>query len=537
MYGSGLADVGRLGLNISISASFSTLVPMVDGYNVLAGKKVIMAAAGVYVSVLLTNDGQVFTYGHNSAGGLGVSGTNTIHYSPKPISDNNGLLIGKNVTQISVGYDTTLLVTSDGLIRCFGSNSNYNLGDGTITTQYTVSVPSPNGILPGRFFVQVSAGPAHSLALQDNGTVISWGASTNYLGRLGTATVPGVVEDPSNLIGNRKIVQISAGYQYSILVANDGRAFAFGSSNFYGQMCTGNTLTYSNPQPLAATANGLFFIKAQCGTQTTLMLTNDGRVYACGDSSNYVTGFNYTTPNPTSPTLVNTLGGLATNIHLTGSGSQSGFVVLGDVTTTAAPSVVPTSMQTTSSAPTREPTTVSPKSEPLIITRKVSLSATVTGDSSKIPQPTSSDSLVIFSSTDGTAKSQILATPEAYIVSTQVLKATYTFNVASVNSAVSVELSSSDGKKVTTTVTNSGTVNVDVSSFFTRNVRRGNQVIIGGKPITFTMNVLTPNVPTNIAKVSATVTLAVEKPTGGASSSVSYSWMLLAVICVVILGL
>ncbi len=509
---------------------------MVDGYNVLAGKKVIMAAAGAYVTVLLTNDGQVFTYGYNTFGGLGVSGTTTVHDAPKPVSDYNAFLIGKNITQISVGYDTTLMITSDGLIRCFGYNGAYNLGDGSSVNKYTVSAPSSNGILPGRFFVQVSAGISHSLALQDNGTVISWGASNSYLGRFGSAFFPGIVEDPSNLIGNRKIVYISAGQHFSVLVANDGRAFAFGSTNSYGQMCVGNNVAYSNPQPFAASANGLFFVKAQCGTFATLMLTSDGRVYSCGDSSSYNTGLNTTTPNPTSPTLVNTIGnffgGLATNIHMTSSSGQAGFIILGNVTTTA-PTAVPTSVQTTSSAPT----TVSPKSEPLIITRKVSLSTTVTGDSSKIPQPTSSDSLVIFSSTDGTAKSQIVATPEAYIVSTQVLKATYTFNVASVSSAVSVELSSSDGKKVTTTVTNSGTVNVDVSAFFTRNVRRGNQVIIGGKPITFTMNVLTPNVPANIAKVSATVTLAVEKPTGGASSSVSYSWMILAVICVVILGL
>jgi alpha-tubulin suppressor-like RCC1 family protein len=397
VYGTGYSFNGRLGLNDSaapIAAYYGTLVPMVDGNKVLVGKKVIAAEASGHSSVLLTDDGKVFTYGWNDNAGLGVSGTSTIHYSPKPINDTNGLLVGKTVKHMSVSNDAVLLVTNDGLVRSFGFNGNYNLGDGTGVNQNIVTA------LPftGRVIVQTSIGLMHSLALQDSGTVLSWGFSINPLGRSGSHLVPAPIEDPNNVIGSRKVVYISAGFQHSILLTDDGRAFTFGNGNPYGQMCTGDTTTYTRLQPFAASANSLFFTKAKAGYQTTLMLTNDGRVYACGENALGTTGLNNTATGPTSPTLLATLGGfysgLATNIHLSVTGTTAGFVIMSDNGATPTPTTIApgtTSSPGTTATPTTAPTTApTPTAGTTNAPQTISPTAT--------PKPTTSGSVAVYSS-------------------------------------------------------------------------------------------------------------------------------------------
>jgi hypothetical protein len=528
VYGSGLAYQGRLGLNdstISSTTNYGTLIPMIDGFNVLAGKTVTMVHAGNQISVLLTSDGKVYTCGTNIFGGLGVANINAQHDSPKPINDTNGVLVGKSVITMAVRGDTVLLVTSDGSVRGFGFNTNYELADGTTFDRYNPVAVAPN-VFSNRFIVQVALGTSHFLALQNNGTVLSWGTLA-HLGRSGTANIPDVIEDPNGNLTSRRVVNIAAGYGFSILITDDGRGFSFGPFNGNGQLCTGDVFTYTRVQPFAA--NSLFFVKAQAGDANTLLLTNDGKVYACGRASQGTLGLNRTTPDALVPTELTTLvgffGGKASNIALT-TGLNSAFVVMNATDATAAP--------TTTRSPTVTPTTTaSPTTSRFSVTRKVALTTTITGDSSKIPQATSSDTFVLYASGDGTAKSQIIGTPESYTVASKVFSAMFTFNIASVSTAISMEIVSSDGKKVSVTASAS-TVTVDISAFFTSTARRENQVIIGGKPITFTMNVLTPNIAANVAKTSATVTLTVDKPSVGGACSAKVSWVLFALLFLIV---
>jgi hypothetical protein len=145
------------------------------------------------------------------------------------------------------------------------------------------------------------------------------------------------------------------------------------------------------------------------------------------------------------------------------------------------------------------------------------VSATITGDANIIPKANSTDTTVLYATADGKTKSQIIVVPPQYtIASTSIVSVvTLTFEVVSLGAPVTIEILAVDSDqvvvgRVTVDVLKVGSLPVDVSKLFI--ARRFRQIVIGGKAITFTMNVLTPNVPIEVSKSATSVSLAVVSP-------------------------
>jgi hypothetical protein len=195
--------------------------------------------------------------------------------------------------------------------------------------------------------------------------------------------------------------------------------------------------------------------------------------------------------------------------------------------TTSAPSATVT--PTTTRAPS--PTIIGPTTAPTIVTLKSEVVATVTGNVTLIPQPSGADQAVLFVTDDGKTKSQINVSPPAYTVVKEgiITGATLSLDIVSLGAPVTIEVVAVDENKniiarVVVQATKAGTLPVDISSLFS-NARRLEQVVIGGKAISFTMNVLTPNVPVSISTKTTTVSLSVvtpatQKPTLSSASTI-----------------
>lgn len=69
---------------------------------------------------------------------------------------------------------------------------------------------------------------------------------------------------------------------HSILITMDRKALTFGRNQF-GQLGQPNLETYETPTPVAE-LDGVNIIRAACGRNHTLFLTDTGTVYACGDN-------------------------------------------------------------------------------------------------------------------------------------------------------------------------------------------------------------------------------------------------------------
>jgi alpha-tubulin suppressor-like RCC1 family protein len=259
-------------------------------------------AAGNYHTCVLTTTGGVRCWGANDSGQLG-DGTTTDRTAPVAVT---GLATG--VTAIAAGDSHTCAVTISGGVKCWGFNSNRQLGDGTTTTR-TVPV-SVNGLTSAA--AAVTAGRSHTCALTIGGGVTCWG--DNWSGQLGdgtamTRTVPVAV---SGLTSG--VAAIAAGEYHTCAVTTVGGVQCWGG-NDHGQLGDGTiVLVRAAPVPVTGLASGATAIAA--GRDHTCALTTSGGAQ-CWGGNNYGQLGDGTRTSSTVPVAVS---GLASGVAAIGAG-------------------------------------------------------------------------------------------------------------------------------------------------------------------------------------------------------------------------
>ena len=193
---------------------------------------VVAVTAGMRHTCALTDAGGIKCWGSNAAGQLG-DGTTDDRHTPVDVS---GLTSG--VAAVSAGTSHSCAVTSDGAVKCWGGNGFGQLGDGTTATRLTpVGV---TGLTAG--MTAVSAGGYHSCALAadaltTDGGLKCWGS--NFYWQLGDFTqtdrwTPVAVNFfPGTSSFTQSITAVSAGHLHTC--ANVGAAAMCWGDSLYGQ--------------------------------------------------------------------------------------------------------------------------------------------------------------------------------------------------------------------------------------------------------------------------------------------------------------
>jgi alpha-tubulin suppressor-like RCC1 family protein/phosphodiesterase/alkaline phosphatase D-like protein len=251
-------------------------------------------AAGEGHSLAVTSAGQLYAFGNNAFGELGVttnSGTQNANATPLQVT-----LPGATgpVVEVATGANHSLAVTSSGQLYAFGLNRFGQLGS---TTRNGTEKPNPTPALvtlPGATgpVVRVAAGVQHSLAVTSTGQLYSFGE--NNLGQLGVATnqetaksnpTPTLVTLPGATGG---VVQVAAGSNFSLAVTSTGQLYAFGSNN-RGQL--GNSTNVgealaANSTPTLVSLPGATggVAEVAAGAEHSLALTSTGQLYAFGSN-------------------------------------------------------------------------------------------------------------------------------------------------------------------------------------------------------------------------------------------------------------
>jgi alpha-tubulin suppressor-like RCC1 family protein len=169
---------------------------------------------------------------------------------------------------------------------------------------------------------KIAAGEQHCVVLCENGTVYTWGR--NDAGQLGNGTI--VNSSTPVAVPISGVTDVAAGKNFCVVLKNDGTVWTWGSNNAYSAALPPNITFTTAPTKIAGLAN---ITKISAGTGVhSLVLKNDGTVWAWGNNDYGQLGFSTLTSGTNTPAqviglsnIVDIFAGFETSFALKSDGS------------------------------------------------------------------------------------------------------------------------------------------------------------------------------------------------------------------------
>jgi alpha-tubulin suppressor-like RCC1 family protein len=270
----GLNSSGQLGLNNTSTTNSPVQVGTLTNW--------LSVAAGRNHTIAVKSDGTLWAWGGNSAAGELGDGTSVGKSSPIQI----GTLT--DWSKVSVGFQTSHVVKTDGTLWGWGQNAGGKIGDGTL-----VSKNSPVQVGTLTNWLTVVSSPSHTMAIKTDGTLWGWGG--NATGQIGDGTVINR-SSPVQIGTLTDWYKISTGGNHTISVKTDGTLWGWGTG---GRVGDSTSVSRSSP--------------VQIGTLTTwsdtfsqngnsFAIKTDGTLWGWGSNTRGQRGNGSIDPNGFSPT-------------------------------------------------------------------------------------------------------------------------------------------------------------------------------------------------------------------------------------------
>ncbi|XP_045327677.1 X-linked retinitis pigmentosa GTPase regulator isoform X4 [Leopardus geoffroyi] len=223
VYAAGGNNEGQLGLGDTEERNTFHLISFFTSQY-----KIKQLSAGSNTSAALTEDGELFMWGDNSEGQIGLKDVTNVCV-PQQVT------VGKPISWISCGYYHSAFVTTEGELYTFGEPESGKLGlPNQLLCNHRMPQPVPG--IPEKV-VQVACGGGHTVVLTEK-AVYTFGLG--QFGQLGLGTflfetsVPKVIEH----IKDQKISSISCGENHTALITDIGLMYTFGDGR-YGKLGLG----------------------------------------------------------------------------------------------------------------------------------------------------------------------------------------------------------------------------------------------------------------------------------------------------------
>ncbi len=226
----GANDRGQLGDGTTVAHG----APAPVAFGRVAPAAPLALAAGGAHTCAADGAGRLWCWGRGDRGQLGTGGTDD-----RPSPGEVALPDGNPAAAVSAGEAHTCAVDRAGQVWCWGANDRGQLGSGAAGAD--VLAPAPVAGLPAAVLT-VSLGGSHSCASLKDARVFCWGANEN--GQLGDGTTVDRAT-PAQVAGVSGTV--AAGQAHTCAFTADGHAACWGADNS-GQLGDGVTLTISAPQ-------------------------------------------------------------------------------------------------------------------------------------------------------------------------------------------------------------------------------------------------------------------------------------------------
>ncbi|XP_064418774.1 probable E3 ubiquitin-protein ligase HERC4 isoform X2 [Latimeria chalumnae] len=261
----------------------------------LDAQTVVAVSCGEAHTLALNDKGQVFAWGLSTDGQLGLPGTDECIRVPRTIKS----LSEVQIVQVACGHYHSLALSKGSQIYTWGQNKYGQLGLGHEYKSQTSPqlIKSLLAIPVG----QIAAGGAHSFALTLSGAIFGWGR--NNFGQLGLNDendryAPALLKS----LRSQKVVHVSCGEDHTAVLTKEGGVFTFGAGG-YGQLGHNCTSHEINPRKVFELM-GSVVTQIACGRQHTLaFVPSSGRIYSFGLGGNGQLGTG-STSNRKSPFTV-----------------------------------------------------------------------------------------------------------------------------------------------------------------------------------------------------------------------------------------
>ena len=223
---------------------------------------------GDHHAFILKNNGTLWGCGFNGSGQLGL-GDNTNRNIFTQVTTNTN-----NIKEIYCGgaYHTFIL-KNDGTLWGCGYNYYGQLGleDTNYRTTFTQITTNADNIK------SVYCGCDHTFILENDGTL--WGCGRNQQGQLGLGDDTNRTTFTQVTTNTDDIKSVCCGYYHTFILKNDGTLWTCGG-NEYGQLGLGDTNNRNIFTQVTTNANDIKSV--YCGGYHTLILKNDGTLWGCG---------------------------------------------------------------------------------------------------------------------------------------------------------------------------------------------------------------------------------------------------------------
>lgn len=265
VYSCGSNDFGQLGQDRSMRK--------LEQVSTLAAHEIRAVACGEAHSLALSDAGQVFAWGCNRQGQLGCGTEDESRLRPRVVKK----LATLHVVQIACGAAHCLALANNGELFGWGANGYGQLGLGATADE---RLPRRVTHLVGVPLAQVACGAMHSVGLTPSGTLLVWGR--NGSGQLGLSDQkdrahPTVLKS----LRSQRIKHVCCGENHTAALTADGGVFTFGAGA-YGQLGHGGKGNEVVPKRVVELM-GTAITQLSCGRcHTVAYAPHSGRLYTFG---------------------------------------------------------------------------------------------------------------------------------------------------------------------------------------------------------------------------------------------------------------
>ncbi len=282
---------GQLGIGSNLPIGDNTNEIGIDMNVVKLGKNrsAIDIDGGARHHCVLLDNSDVKCWGLNDAGQLGQGSTNNFGAEEgETIAGISPVPFNVDVNALSLGAHHSCVITATKGVRCFGLNSDGQLGQDS--TENIGDAPEEIADLTdinlGQGAKAIAAGYAHTCALLDDGSVKCWGK--NNLGQLGQNSAANLGDEPGEMakllpvhLGtSRKAKEIVAGDNFTCALLDNGSVKCWGD-NAHGQLGQNSTTNLGDEAGEMNTLNAINLGKERsaialgAGGSTTCALLDD----------------------------------------------------------------------------------------------------------------------------------------------------------------------------------------------------------------------------------------------------------------------